>query len=259
MKIYEILIPGTVILSNDQAWSRLMGERLDSLRMIFFEANMALNLFLLPRFTRTRVSIEELDRRHERTNQILSKLKNDFFESKDPSKNHPEYSDAQHILKHEIWESGVIPQELFHHIPHIHAKAFLFALDSFDRLLQVFKQEKAVPTMVGVAHERFQELFPHLRSVRNSAHHSEDRMRRLDNKNKIINPQPIEEGFLKNPTGNIFGLNNLIGSKIGSTGNDGHYHEVDVSFESMDKLATILNEVNSSFQWSGPSYHAPPL
>jgi hypothetical protein len=38
---------------------------------------------------------------------------------------------------------------------------------------------------------------------------------------------------------------------------DGHYGEVDVSPESMEKLQKIFQEVLMSFKWRGPLQHEP--
>jgi len=46
--------------------------------------------------------------------------------------------------------------------------------------------------------------------------------------------------------GGVLALNNLNGSRYGSTMNDGHYGEVDVSPESMEKLRCILGDVLGS-------------
>ncbi len=71
-----------------------------------------------------------------------------------------------------------------------------------------------------------------------------------------IDLKPIDNTLVKAP-GGVLMLNCLNGSKYGSTMADGHYGEVDVSPESMERLQSVLIEVLNCFNWSGPKRHLP--
>ena len=156
------------------------------------------------------------------------------------------------------WSEGRVPREFEHNLPFIYARAFLYALDAFDKFLGVLSREVNVPTQLRTFHSQVAEAFPDLRRVRNTAQHLEDRARGLG---AGRNPQPLElkpvnNALIAAPSGALV-LNCLNGSKYGSTMADGHYGEVDVSPESMAQLQKILQSVLQSFTWRGPMQHAP--
>ncbi|MXF14398.1 hypothetical protein FQ010_27010, partial [Escherichia coli] len=86
-------------------------------------------------------------------------------------------------------------------------------------------------------HDQIGKDFPDLRGVRNSTQHREDRARGLGvgREPKPLNLQPISNTFINAPQGALI-LNNLNGTKFGSTMSDGHYGEVDISPESLSKM-----------------------
>ncbi|MCV5180175.1 hypothetical protein OFC21_32670, partial [Escherichia coli] len=80
----------------------------------------------------------------------------------------------------------------------------------------------------------------------------EDRARGLGagREPKPLNLQPISNTFINAPQGALI-LNNLNGTKFGSTMSDGHYGEVDISPESLSKMQSIVQGVLDSFKWVG--------
>src|SRR5690606_26510642 len=80
-------------------------------------------------------------------------------------------------FKREKWSNGFQPREFEHNLPFIYARAFLYAIDSFDKFLGVLSREDGVPEIVAELHGQVGEAFPDLRGVRNSAQHLEDRSR----------------------------------------------------------------------------------
>ena len=169
------------------------------------------------------------------------------------------YFETEIRFKREKWSNGAVPREFEHNLPFIYARTFLYALDAFDKFLGVLAKEENVPAEVATYHSKIAEAFPHLRGVRNTAQHLEDRTRGLG---AGRNPQPlelkpIENEFINAPGGGVLALNCLNGSRYGSTMSDGHYGEIDVSPESMQRLKEILEAVLLLFKWRGPKQHAP--
>jgi hypothetical protein len=162
-------------------------------------------------------------------------------------------------FKRERWSSGGVPREFEHNLPFIYARAFLYALDAFDKLLGVLSKEPNVPEQIAKYHAQIDEYFLNLRGVRNTAQHLEDRARGFG---AGRNPQPLKlkpitNSLINAPGGGVLALNCLNGSRYGSTMSDGHYGEIDVSPESMRRLQKILEGVLQSFKWRGPRQHAP--
>tara|TARA_R110002167_G_C12469549_1_gene633507 strand:- start:100 stop:732 length:633 start_codon:yes stop_codon:yes gene_type:complete len=162
------------------------------------------------------------------------------------------------IFKREQWQLGKLPREFQHNQAFMHARAFLYALDSFDKFLNVLKKQTNVPSALEEMYTRFGIAFPHLRGVRNSSQHMEDRSRGLGagRNPKPLELKPIDNGLIKSEGGALV-LNSLNGTKYGNTMADGHYGEVDVSPASMEALNAIFQDILNAFAWKGSKCHLP--
>lgn len=260
MYIFEIVTPGTWLDNEDRGWSWKVGNLLQSLKSQYFEANLALNLFTAVRTTRPSFAERE---NWEQDSQRRNKIRQEVEQEYGGFAGHEHWDDIQFEtevrFKREKWSNGEQPREFEHNLPFIYARAFLYALDSFDKFLRVLSREEGVPAIVEELHGQLGNAFPDLRRVRNTAQHLEDRSRALG---AGSNPQPLDLKPVKNnmvnaPNGGVLILNSLNGSKYGSTMADGHYGEVDVSPESMERLQNILQNTLDAFDWHGPKQHEP--
>lgn len=262
MFVFEIIVPGTWLDYEDREWTWKIENQLYSLQSQFFEANLALNLFISAQTSRTSSFSEDTwEADSKRRQEIRSELETELLEQgKSYHEIHDELSlQADIIFKREKWEQGSIPREFEHNLASLYARAFLYALDGFDKFLGVLAKEENVPEAIPELHKKISTTFPHLRGVRNTAQHLEDRSRSLGagRNPKPLDLKPINNGFINAPNGGALVLNSLNGSKYGSTMSDGHYGEVDVSPESMGHLQEILNDVLNSFEWRGSKQHKP--
>lgn len=260
MTIFEIVIPGTWLDYPDRDWTWRIGNLLQSLEKQFFEANAALNLFdqaQAVRFVRPKPEEREreLDRHRELEEQVLAELSSTGSE--------PTWSDvrfeADIRFKREQWAAGKVPREFEHNLPLIHARSFLYALDGFDKFLGVLVKEEGTPPLLPELRTQFAAAFPHLREVRNTAQHLEDRSRGLGagRKPQPLKLQPVANGFVQAPEGGALILNCLNGTRLGSTMADGNYGEIDVSAATMRFVRATLQNVLNAFSWKGPKRHAP--
>lgn len=258
MWVFELTVPGVRLEMNDRQLSWELEGLLRHLEGSFFEANTALNLFHQARIIDSQNSSFspddwERDRAHRsEIQEALTKARGGF------SHDHymETYFEAEVIHKREKWSQGHIPRELKHNVVFIYARAFLYAMDAFDKFLTVLSKTAGVPPEIAQLSNKMNEHFPDLRGVRNSAQHQEDRARGLGVRGAKIDLKPIDNTLVKAP-GGVLMLNCLNGSKYGSTMADGHYGEVDVSPESMERLQSVLIEVLNCFNWSGPKRHLP--
>lgn len=262
MHIFEIIIPGTWLDDDDLNWASKIERQLSSLQSQFFEANLALNLFISTQTPRSHSLCEDtwnLD--SKRKQEISEMLEREYInQSKSPQESSEEIRlKTDLIFRKEKWEQGVMPKEFEYNLALLYARAFLYALDAFDKLLKVLSQEKNVPEVISELHKKIADLFPNLRGVRNTAQHLEDRSRGLGKNNKPLDLKPIENNFIKAPNGGVLILNSLNGSKYYSTMVDGHYGEVDVSYESMEHLQNILNDILGAFKWRGRKEYKPSV
>ncbi|KTT02135.1 hypothetical protein [Pseudomonas parafulva] len=258
MWVFELTVPGVRLEMEDRQLSWELEGLLRHLEGSFFEANTALNLFHQARIIDSQnssFSPDDWERDRARRSEIqdaLIKARGGY------SHDHymETYFEAEVIHKREKWSQGHIPRELKHNVVFIHARAFLYAMDAFDKFLTVLSKTAGVPPEIVQLSNKMDEHFPDLRGVRNSAQHQEDRARGLGVRGAKIDLKPIDNTLVKAP-GGVLMLNCLNGSKYGSTMADGHYGEVDVSPKSMQHLQSVLIEVLNCFNWSGPKRHLP--
>lgn len=264
MFVFEIIIPGTCLDYEDKEWTWKIERQLDSLQSQFFEANLALNLFISAQSSRSHsFSKDTWEADRQRRLEISQILEEEYTrQGKSYGDNSDEiYLETEIRLKREKWQQGIVPREFEHKIVFIYARAFLYALDAFDKFLGVLSKEENVPEVIAELHKKISDVFPDLRGVRNTAQHLEDRSRGLGagRNPKPLDLKPIESNFINAPNGGALVLNSLNGSKYGSTMADGHYGEVDVSAESIRHLKEILNDILGTFKWRGPKQHKPSV
>ncbi|WP_337081594.1 hypothetical protein [Acinetobacter pittii] len=264
MFVFEIIVPGTWLDYDNREWTWKIERQLDSLQSQFFEANLALNLFISAQTSRSHsFSKDTWEADSKRRREISEMLEQEYIKQ---GKNYWESREeirlqTDIIFKKEKWQQGAIPREFEHNLAFLYARAFLYALDTFDKFLKILSREENVPEVISELHKKISEFFPNLRKVRNTTQHLEDRSRGLgaERDPKPMDLKPINNNFISAPNGGVLVLNSLNGSKYGCTMADGHYGEVDVSRESMSHLQEILNKILESFKWHGPKQHKPSV
>lgn len=258
MQIFEIFVPGSSLDYQSQTPREIwdLESVIDSLVSQFFEANLALHLFEnVERKEYETPSMEAWQRRGERMREMEMIVEEERGPSTDFFKEDIRL-EADARLKREEWTAGQMPSDLESRIPFLYAKAFLSALDGFDKLLRVLAENKRSPAVIDDLHKRLVAAFPDLRGVRNSIQHHEKRVRSLDRNLKQLDLKPITNGMVP-PELKVLALSNLHGSKLSTTMDNGSYGEIDVSPESMKVLQAILQEAVDAFAWSGPKRHLP--
>ena len=90
-------------------------------------------------------------------------------------------------------------------------------------------------------------------------HHLEDRARGLGTGGKLLDLKPVNNALASGNNVKLLAMNCLIGNKYGATMADGHYGEIDVSPESLQRLQKILQATLEAFRWSGSKQHEPRL
>ena len=260
MYIFEITTPGTWLDYQDREWSWKIESQLSHLKSQFFEANLALNLFLAPLPKKSQMSHQD---EWEKDSRLRTEIKQEIEAKYDSFALHENWEnihfETEIKFKRTKWRQGHIPKEFTHNQKFIFAKAFLYALDAFNKFLKVLYQEDNVPENIKDFYDEFGEVFPNFKSIRNTTQHLEDRSRGLGSGRnpQPMDLQPINNQIVNAENGGVLMLNVLNGTKYGCTMADGHYGEIDVSPESMEKLQTILQKTLESFSWKGPNQHDP--
>lgn len=226
MHIFEIAVPGTWLNYTDGDWCWRMQGLLGHLQSQFFDANAALNLFEDARSK----SIEPKDglsweRDKARQSEIRSQIEAEVGAGFGRQQWEAIQLEAEIRFKRERWSQGCSPREFKHAEPFMYARAFLYALDGFDKFLGVLSKEVDAPEKLASIHKDISTAFPDLRGVRDTAQHPEDRARGLDRNKKPLNLKPVANTMINAP-GGVLIMNSLNGSKYGATMTDGHYGEV---------------------------------
>jgi hypothetical protein len=157
--------------------------------------------------------------------------------------------------KRQEWAAGILPDGYERRLMAIHARTVVFALDDIDRKLEVLAEMSGVPE-VAAAHGRYLAALPNVRDVRNSAHHTEDRLRGLKTGGKPITLQPISNRLIHAPGGAIV-VSSFIDNRFGFTSADGHYREVEVTADSVTFAQRAIQESINAFSWRGPARSIP--
>lgn len=258
MFIFEIITPGTWLEFEDNDARMRIDDLIRNLKSQFFEANTALNLYIEQRERAgNKPEMPDHGALYERQRQI----EDSFGANRWPP---PSYEERQEIsfgaevmAKKELWAKGHLPFALESVKVFIFARAFIYALDSFDKFLHALCEEVGLQQSVRDCRREIATAFPDLRGVRNSAHHPEDRTRGLGTGGKVIDLKPVNNELVRGEGVKLLAMNCLIGNRYGATMADGHYGEVEVSPDSMQKLQAILEKVLQGFKWSGAKQHEP--
>lgn len=260
MYIFELVKPGVFLKCEDRAQASNFQWLLSCLEGAFFDANVSLNLFEAERntdFSHDDSSFEQWQRDTQKKKELEMQIRSERGLS--PYTHYDEVNfEVEILFKKEKWKNGEVPKTHQRRKIFLHAKSFLYSLDTIDKFLKVISEEQSAPQVIKDLHARIGNDFPHLRGVRNSAQHLEDRARGLGAGRvpKPLDLQPVDNGFFNVPYRALM-LNNLFGTKFGSTMADGHYGEVDISPESLVKMQSIIQQTFDSFEWDGPKVHLP--
>ena len=265
MTIFEITVPGTWLVLDDEQKSSQCQMLIFALIDAFFNANLALNLFLESQATDA-YATRKIDLAQWKADIARKRELEDKIKRTDP--NAQNYPHEKMLLltdiafKREKWQQGVIPTEIESKRSFMFANCFLTALDSFEKLLRTITQETGA-SKLSQFHKALTEAFPHLRGLRNTSQHMEDRIRGLGAPKRgaapeRIVPKPMDNGLIKSVNGSLM-FNILNGNKLGHTKEDGHFGELEISVVSMTVLQGILQSTLNHLVWVGPERHLPSI
>jgi hypothetical protein len=238
MIVFDLIKPGTWTNCSE------IDALLRNLEKEFYKANISLNLF-----NKSNAENNPLEVIQNRISEIKNGSETIIFdETIDYSKIGDIILEKEINSKKKKWENGVAPDEFRHMEKFIHAESFLFAFDLFGQFLRLIKGSKKSPKIDSV-YKDFQETFPDIRDIRNSAHHVEDRVRgKAKIKNKEVNIKPLDGALF---IGTFFDL------AYNFTKADGSLGQIEISKESMLKLKKIVENLYECFEWTGQKQLLP--
>jgi len=119
----------------------------------------------------------------------------------------------------------------------IYAKAFVFALDGINKLLLKLCRHLHPPEQIKTLKTEYENRFGHLKHIRDSAIHIEDRGRGKTRREEQLNT-------------NIIILGSFIEIRFSFTGEDGRQYEIEISDTTLLSAKQVIQKVINSYTWS---------
>ena len=119
----------------------------------------------------------------------------------------------------------------------LYAKSYVFALDGIGKLLSRLCHKLWPPPAVLPLVEKYNNQFGHLKHIRDSAIHIEDRGRGVTRTQEPINT-------------NVLVLGSFIERRFLFTGEDGKQYEVEISDVTLNCARAIIQEIINAYSWS---------
>jgi hypothetical protein len=164
---------------------------------------------------------------------------------------------AEVSVKRDMWRGGALPDSYQHRKVFIHARSYVYALDRLMRTLEFLAGLPDIPQEVVAAPSALREVLPHLRDVRDSVAHHDERRRGVRHGGRPIDLKPMDNKLVKAPHGGVLVTESLNGNLFGSMLANGHYGEVEVSAQILGRATEIVQALIGSFKWKGDPDHLP--
>ncbi|MGA3117738.1 MAG: hypothetical protein ABSF90_25305 [Syntrophobacteraceae bacterium] len=120
----------------------------------------------------------------------------------------------------------------------LYAKAFVFALNGIEKLFSRLTPPKEIIPL----RDKYKVEFGHLKHIRDSAIHIEDRGRGKDR-----NQQPLKNIDNMLMLGCFFGTS--VTNSYGFTGEDGKYYEIEISDATLLKAKELIQDIINAYPW----------
>jgi hypothetical protein len=164
------------------------------------------------------------------------------------------------------WDAGELPKDCAWRVPFIHARTFVRAVAQIARALATLEAVAERPPegarLAESAKGALGELvaaLPHLKGVRDSVEHAEDRRRGLDRKRRPLPSKAIKTELFDLPGGVLHVHEALNGRRYGGMLDNGEYGEVEISDESIEAARVAIQTVFDALPWmEGPGGKVTP-
>lgn len=256
MKYFELETKGMHIVGEDKNYTWETSKLLHQLIASFYEANAALNLYIKqddalfeglsspPPYLPTDEEWAKVVQERER---LASEVIEEF--GIPPDDWHEINHQVEIKSKRKKWSQGSVPRQIESAELQIFAKAFIYAFDTIVETLKNLNSRVGVSEVVAKNLEEIENAFPDLKGIRDTTHHMGDRIILKGRHGKRI----------ETDGGNVI-LNNH-GDGICSTLLDGKYKgtqgSIAITYDSLEKMGKIVQDVLDSFQWEGLREHLP--
>lgn len=260
MIVLEIIKPGHFIKENNKCVSPSIDLMLDNLIDSFIEANQALNIFDSAYEVDMRSKFEQFKTNLDLQSEFLKKHQTSKGLD-DYIKNREKYAlqATSDVIKFNL-KNDIEPRIFRDKTMFISAKAFIFSLDNFNNLLKETISvctDKELESNLNALKLEFDQFFPTLRHIRNSAHHIEERVQIRANK-KPITLKPADNEMIKSNCG-VLELGSLSDRIYSITGQNGGIERIEISLASLQFVQQLLKKILEQFEWEQDMVHYPGM
>lgn len=255
MYIVPVRYPGTWLEFTPEDAGRDAESLLRTMTAGLAEAAISLGWFEAERSAPTDHSAEweaSSELRREALEMVRARLGGDPFGGDWEREN----AEAEEVALRLAAERGMVPRGYRNRTVFMHARTFLYALDSIAKALGVLGKMTGVPAGVADALRDWDAMFPTVKAVRDSAHHMEDRARGLGRGEKPLNLKPMNNHIVSGG-GTALILDSLFNSRYGTTTASGDFEEIDVTADSLAAAQRVVQSALDAFTWRGPSRLEP--
>ena len=230
MHVFEVAIPGYALRYDNPELPNSNRIILEMMGNQFRYAVIALNLFEIEnqKSDEEQALRQELEQKYARVEGVYS------YEELLDVKRKTEFE-----LKRRQWSLGKVPLDYRERVKHIYGRAYIYALDSFSKLLDKLCDRSDVPSDIAIERDRLKTALPSLKGIRDSAHHIEDRGRKRDRREKPIDTHIL---MIDVRTGD---------NEFSNTVENGSHPSIAMSFENTEMIRSVLQNVINAFEWTG--------
>jgi len=140
-------------------------------------------------------------------------------------------------LSYENFENSILRTSRYHVILNrIYIKEYVLSLDTLNKLFCVMMEDIKTPISARDLIAEYQDRFGHIRYIRDSIAHIEDRIRLLD---RFGNRLPAK----------VVLLGALSDNKFGFTGSDGRIYSIEISESVLNDINRITQGIIDSYYW----------
>ena len=260
MEVFELTYPGTWLDMPDSHKILVLLIQLESqladasLGISFFEEASVRRLYVA-----RATSLEDHQARSHKVAMIARAMEAELPHDLSPQDRFTKMNQVHEVADLQVcreeWAAGRLPQAYEHRLPIMYAHVVLYALDAIGKTINVLV-DMGISSDIALARDTYESAIPHLKAVRDSAHHIEDRARGVHHGSKPLVLQPINTQALVAPNGAL-ALSNLFNNKLGYTAQDGHYREIEISKNIVKTAQSAIQEVLNALTWRGPARTSP--
>ena len=254
MQVPLIVYPGTFLELEDREVQHLLSLAESALQT----ATVALHDYSVTIDSRQRAEIRQREVREARASKISEAVFRETFQLSDPGQRDWHRVEIEKAFHRQSEEDNDEPGWLSHVRERIAADAFALALWDFRSLLTQVQRRQEAKAAVELGLTFFDQELPHLKSVRDSMAHADERaVGRAGNKK--INPKPIHiPGSIKASAGTVFISRCMTNDGYSFTTRSGEIGSVRIDGKTLEAAETF-RKVIESLPWGARPQMAPLL